>query len=310
MTNQAAQSTEFSVSPTAGHALGLFQKAFEKILVHCASEATNKGLTCSDRQAQEFEARLHVAMTYFEPSLKDIFSWLFRSQEGSNFTYAINQTNKNYLAAFVAVIARTSPERVHQYIAELDQDSEIRKHISTLVNQPGVYMGIDPQFDFGRRLGWYAIARAMKPRVIVETGVEQGLGSVVLASALLRNAAEGAPGVYIGTDINPQAGYLLQGKYSEVGKIVYGDSIESLKSLNQRIDLFINDSDHSAEYEAREYDTIRSMLTDHAIVLGDNAHSSESLYQFASRTGRKFLFFPERPESHWYPGAGIGCAFT
>ena len=53
---------------------------------------------------------------------------------------------------------------------------------------------------------------------------------------------------YIGTDINPNAGYLFDEIYSENGKILYGDSIESLK-LNAEIDLFINDSDHSAEYE-------------------------------------------------------------
>ena len=46
-----------------------------------------------------------------------------------------------------------------------------------------------------------------------------------------------------------------------------------------------------------------------AVVLGDNAHVTDKLYQFATRTGRKFLFFQQKPLNHWYPGAGIGAAY-
>ena len=92
----------------------------------------------------------------------------------------------------------------------------------------------------------------------METGVDKGLGSCVLSAALLRNHAEGHPGRYLGTDINPQAGWLFQGPYRKAGQILYGDSIESLQCLEGPIDLFINDSDHSAEYEEREYACITS----------------------------------------------------
>jgi hypothetical protein len=44
--------------------------------------------------------------------------------------------------------------------------------------------------------------------------------------------------------------------------ILYGDSIESLAKLDESIDLFINDSDHSAEYEAREYITVGPRLSE------------------------------------------------
>jgi hypothetical protein len=149
----------------------------------------------------------------------------------------------------------------------------------------------------------------MKPKVIVETGVERGHGSVLLCSALLRNAEEGFPGRYFGTDINPKAGWLLAGKYAEVGKIIYGDSINSLEAFSDAINLFINDSDHSADYEAHEYRTISGKLAAGAIILGDNAHASDKLALFARESGRRFLFFKEVPKGHWYPGAGIGIAF-
>ena len=107
------------------------------------------------------------------------------------------------------------------------------------------------------------------------------MGSVVLASALLRNIEEGFPGEYFGIDINPDAGYMLNGKYAKVGKILYGDSVESLKKLDRKIDLFINDSDHDAEYEEQEYNTIRKKLSKSAIILGDNCHVTDKLLKFS-----------------------------
>ncbi len=143
----------------------------------------------------------------------------------------------------------------------------------------------------------------------METGVDKGLGSILLCSALLRNNDEGYPGYYYGTDINPEAGYLLVGKYKQFGKLLIGDSIESLIKLDFKIDLFINDSDHSGEYEYKEYQTILSKLSEDAIILGDNAHITDKLSKFSMENNRKFLFWKEIPKGHWYPGAGIGISF-
>jgi hypothetical protein len=148
----------------------------------------------------------------------------------------------------------------------------------------------------------------MKPKVIVETGVDKGLGSVLLCSALLRNQREGFPGRYFGTDIDGMAGYLLAPPYDSVGQILYGDSIESLGQL-EGVELFINDSDHSSDYERREYEIVAPKLTDRAIILGDNAHCNGELASFSRDYGRQFLFFREEPAGHWYPGAGIGISF-
>jgi predicted O-methyltransferase YrrM len=199
-----------------------------------------------------------------------------------------------------------------RYIAEVDTDSALRAHVRAATREHGGNAQADEEAQFGRRIGWYALVRAVKPRLLVETGVDKGLGSCLLCAALMRNAAEGSPGRYIGTDINPSAGFLLQPPYSGTGKILYGDSIESLKKLvaeSALIDFFINDSDHSAEYEGREYATIREALAPDAIVLADNAHVTTELIEFAKLTNRAFLYFQEKPANHWYPGAGIGLAF-
>jgi predicted O-methyltransferase YrrM len=153
------------------------------------------------------------------------------------------------------------------------------------------------------------MVRLRKPRVVIETGVDDGVGSCVLCAALMRNAADGHAGRYYGTEIRRDAGKLLKGPYADLGEVIYGDSISTLQAFAGKIDLFVNDSEHSGDYEYREYQTIAEKLNPGAIILGDNSHVTDSLCRFAWETGRCFVFFREVPKDHWYPGAGIGFAF-
>jgi hypothetical protein len=198
---------------------------------------------------------------------------------------------------------------IQGYLAEPENDGKLMGWLRHHAEELGGAHPLDREPRFGRRLGWYAVVRAMKPRIVIETGVDKGLGSVLLCAALARNNQDGSPGEYIGTDINPLAGVLLDGPYARYGRILYGDSLESIRGLDCAVDVFINDSDHSAAYEAAEYDLIEGKLSSKAIVLGDNSHITDALQKFAEKTDRRFLYFNEEAKSHWYPGAGIGFAF-
>lgn len=253
--------------------------------------------------------RLSVGLKYYISQSNNLFRWLFASKEKTNFTYDLDNLNEEYLISFVSLVTGVNVEQIKKYVIELESDTKLADHIKTLTHaNPRAYMA-DEVAKYGRRLGWYAIIRAKKPKLVVETGIDKGLGSCVIAAALMKNAEEGSEGHMYGTDINPRAGYLLQEPYSNYGKILYGDSIQSLEKLSEKIDIFINDSDHSSDYEMREYETIENKLSEGALILGDNAHCSDKLCRFANRTGRVFMFFQEKPRDHWYPGAGIGAAF-
>ena len=254
--------------------------------------------------------RLRVALAHFRHPFKHVLIWLVRSKEDTNFTYDLSEANKLYLASFVSQVTGVGVPTVQDYIEELEADESLRSHIKRLVCASNLRRFTDEQARYGRRLGWYAFARAVKPRVVVETGVDKGLGSCVLAAALMRNAEEGSRGIILATDIDPTAGYLFRRPYSEFGKILLGDSVASLQALSETIDLFIHDSLHSADYERKEYEAIKRKLSKNALVISDNAHVTTALWEFARSTGRRFLFFQEKPADHWYPGAGIGVAFT
>jgi predicted O-methyltransferase YrrM len=256
-----------------------------------------------------FLRRIFIASRYANKKYCQVLRWGFKSNEFTNYTYHLTELNMTYLTNTIALVTGKDYNTVLGYINEALHDEVLNNYISEETQKSPFGRWADKEVRFGRRLGWYAFARIIKPKVIVETGVDKGLGSVLLCAALLRNREEGYEGKFYGTDINPEAGYLLSGKYKEVGEILYGDSIESLKKFPYKIDLFINDSDHSKEYEYQEYITIKDLLTDNSVVLGDNSHITDKLVKFSRETGRNFVFFGEKPKDHWYPGAGIGISY-
>ena len=244
---------------------------------------------------------------YIWPTIRTWIIWLFKSREDGNFTYALTSRCQVNLIAGLSNVLNESPHTIQKYLKEIQNDAEFRSHVAGLLPKHPDQYRTDPEPHVGRRMVWYAIVRATKPEIVVETGVDQGMGAAVLCAALKRNASEGHAGKYFGTDINPLAGYFLRGKYAEFGKILYGDSLESLETLD-KIDLFINDSDHSTDYERAEYELIRSKLTSRAIILGDNSHATPELAEFSMRYGRRFVFLAEEPANHWYQGAGVGIS--
>lgn len=282
----------------------------KKIFIKLVKPLLNKtGILKTATSYLRKRKRRKFALSYYLPKIKQIKKWITDSREETNFTYDLTDENINYLAHTISVITKENFYKVLGYINEIRNNSKINNQLLNMIEASDFKETTDKTMNFGRRLGWYAFARIMKPKIIVETGVDKGLGAVCLCEALRKNKQEGFQGYYYGTDINPSAGYLFYDKLKNFGEILYGDSISSLRKFTNKIDLFINDSDHSPKYEYKEYCTITKKLNNNAIILGDNSHCSPSLEIYSRKYDRKFLFFKEVPANHWYPGAGIGMSF-
>ena len=76
------------------------------------------------------------------------------------------------------------------------------------------------------------------------------------------------------------------------------------------MDIFLHDSDHRPEYEWAEFLAIEPRLHPASIVLSDNSQQSPKMREFAARIGRSYLYFQDQPTRHWWPGDGIGAAFS
>jgi len=250
---------------------------------------------------------LKIALRYYSKNLRYIGKWIWQDNETSNFYYDLTELNRDQLAQIVSTVTGHPHSEITGYFDELEHDQELLNHLQTSIIESGYESGI--KVKYGRRLGWYAFVRVTKPKIVIETGVEHGVGACVIASALIRNQHDGFSGKYFGTEIRKGAGGLFSGIYANYGEIIYGDSIPSLKDFDRKIDLFINESDHSADYEYAEYEVIKPNLSESAIILGDNSHVTDKLSHFSRLNARSYVFFSEKPDQHWCPGAGIGISF-
>lgn len=251
-----------------------------------------------------------VALPYCLRQFGAMLRWSFTSKEHYNHTYHLTPLNIQYLASYIAVISGHKVSEILGHIRELEQDEALRALLRerTLASPDRHNSDVEPRY--GRRLGWYALVRATKPRVIVETGVDRGLGTAVLAAALLRNDREGFPGLVYATDIIPACGHLFAEPYKSYGRILLGDSVELLKKFPEPVDIFLHDSDHRPEYEWAEFLAIEPRLHANSIVMSDNSQQTSKMFEFAERIGKSFLYFQDQPRDHWWPGDGIGAAFV
>lgn len=257
-----------------------------------------------------FPYRLARVMRHDRKVIGRSLKWLFTSREHHNFTYDLTKINRGHLAWYISAVCDVPVKRVREYLEEVETDTELAQHISQTTASSSRRGLTDLKARYARRMGWYALVRIIKPEHVVETGVDKGLGTCVLAAALRRNAAEGHPGRVTAVDINPEAGFLVRsGPYAEVVDLVLDDSIATIRDLDRPVDLFIHDSDHAAEHEKREFTTVEPKLADTAVLLTDNATVTNVLARHADKTGRRFLAFREQPARHWFGGEGIGIAW-
>jgi len=231
--------------------------------------------------------------------------WLLRGRETTNFTYDLNSLNRDQLCWFISAVTGAEIGQVRTWMQELEDDSHLAEHLTRRLSSNPRRRICATEPHWARRSGWYAIVRAAQPDHVVETGTHLGLGSCVIAAALLRNGR----GRLTTIDIDPEAGYLIGEPWASVIDRRVGDSTGMLGALRD-VDMFLHDSLHTYDYETRELTAVEPNLHSDAIILSDNAHESRALSDWAERSGRHYLFFKEQPLGHWWPGDGIGAAWA
>ncbi len=249
--------------------------------------------------------RIWLVACYDTHIVKQSAKWLLGSREHTNLTYDLTPFNRDHLAWLVAEITGHSILSIRRYIEEVREDLELASHIADASRHSKRWRLADPIPRYGLRMGWYALVRALQPKHVVETGTDKGLGACVIAAALLRNGH----GRLTTIDINPDAGYLIGGRYTTVVDLRIGNSLDILPILGDPIDLFLHEVHNSAQHERAEYEAIDPLITQRTVLLSDNAKTNDELARWAEVHGHRFLYFHELPADHWYPGAGMCTAF-
>jgi hypothetical protein len=165
---------------------------------------------------------------------------------------------------------------------------------------------------FGRRLGWYCIVRHARPRLVVETGSHDGLGTALLLRALERNATDGADGTLLSFDIDPDSGWLVPEQLRSRLERHVGDARVTLAPAlsGRRVGVFVHDSLHTYEHERFELELALAHADAPLYLVSDNAHASTALADVCSERGLAYAHYVETPIDHFYPGAAMGLGIV
>ncbi len=203
--------------------------------------------------------------------------------------------------AWIAALTGRSREEIDGWLAEADAAAAVERAIRAAHEKGGreSYAQFRAPFDL------YAIVRAVRPRVILETGVSSGVSSAHLLLAVRKNRS----GHLISIDLpTRQAGTRLRRGESIVSippgrssgwaipaglrrgwDLRVGDARELVPAAVRRLrglDLFLHDDRHTPEHLDFELATIEPILAEGAIVLADNtAWTGDAFDRFAARHG-------------------------
>src|SRR2546430_752853 len=113
--------------------------------------------------------RFRSAMTVVLKPVARAIAWTFRSREHYNYSYDLDPRNVDYLASFISVVTSEPFSKIRDYIREIENDQSLKDRVVRANAAASEKYVADREARFGRRMGWYALVRAAKPRLVVET---------------------------------------------------------------------------------------------------------------------------------------------
>jgi predicted O-methyltransferase YrrM len=124
----------------------------------------------------------------------------------------------------------------------------------------------------------YLLVRALKPEVVVETGVCYGKSSAYILRALQENRRGALYSIDLGnTHDEPPNDYFIPRQLLDRWHLIVGDSRRHLPPLLAqlgRIDLFHHDSLHTYEHMMWEYDTAFAHLDPDGVLSSDDVRTT------------------------------------
>ena len=232
------------------------------------------------------------------------WQFVLASPEPDNYTYDIS--NESELAAWVAGVAGCDEAAARDLVQEPSQDVELATRLRASTADHWRWSKRAP--PFGKRLGWYALARALRPRRVIEIGAHDGLGSLLLLRALELNQRDGHPGALTSFDVNPAAGWLV-GEHPQ-WQLRIQSSDEGLPEVlvpDAPLDMLVYDGWHTFEAEYADLRVAADHLTPQGVLVSDDAQVTQALARLCEELGFDYAEFQEVPVGHFYPGAVLAA---
>jgi predicted O-methyltransferase YrrM len=138
----------------------------------------------------------------------------------------------------------------------------------------------------------YLLCRAMRPNVVVETGVARGVSSAFILKAMEKNGE----GTLHSIDLPPLAGeqdvgFLVPGTLRSRWRLSRGVSKRVLPQICREVgtvDIFIHDSLHTKANVRRELQTVAPVLAPRSIVVADDLQAGDALREWVAKSKPDF----------------------
>ena len=249
---------------------------------------------------------------------RDVRLWLQRATECRNplilaqaFNYDLNRLA--LLQACVDLSSRDSKK----LLMEIEEDTDFIGDVQSKLSKYTHYSPRAVDFMlFGRsgsvlfnEVTLYVIVRALKPKMMVETGGTPGKSTAFILRAMERNQCghlytiDLPPGKVNKTQLNTiesyhefmpsgaLSGWAVPQYLCERQTQLIGTSREHLPSLLERlgdIDIFLHDSDHSYENMTWEFEIAYSALDREGLLLSDDVLANDAFSDFCISKGLTF----------------------
>lgn len=191
---------------------------------------------------------------------------------------------------FLARITGSSVSAVRGYLNEPFRHAEF---MDLLRNGREILKGlsITSADCYGKRVVMqYAIVRTLKPELVVETGVANGISSAYLLLALERNGRGMLHSIEVGDGTYLPAGrpngWIVPGWLRKRWSLHWGDSRRLVPDLLNElgtIDIFIHDSLHTYEHMKFEYEQAYPHLRRGGVLISDDALWNRAFGDFAGQ---------------------------
>jgi len=251
-----------------------------------------------------WRAKYLQAQSYGAVGRERPWRWLrfvFFDPEFDNFTYEL--ANEPELLDFLAKMLDIERSRVAEYLAETRTDPGLTTELWRRLRWRFDYKHRPP---LGRRATCYLLTRILQPQLVVETGVQDGLGSLAVLRALAHNADEGRPGRLVSVDTLPTAGWLVPDCEREAWQLLIGSSDQVLPGAlgTERLGLFLQDTGADLELARRELEIALGNATEDAVFISQTQRPA--LAAICDERGMSYGEFWHRPRDHVFSGTITG----
>jgi hypothetical protein len=248
-------------------------------------------------------SKINIVLRYKKNKLLIIIKYILFGNEISNFTYKIN--NIDEIIDIAHIITGKKKILIKKIIEEINfKNNKFKNIFSVFFFKHFEKYKIDKKI-FGRRIIWYVLARIIKPNLIIESGIDKGLGTGLLTYSCYKNNKTNKKKFnYIGIDIKKNCNIFCNKNnlLYKNSNIYYSDSLKIIKNLKSKDKIiYISDAKHNYNFEMKEFKLIKKKLSEGSLIISDT--SSGSLRNFSEKNSKNIISFHEEPFDHWYNGA-------